>query len=349
MPANQSTPEVTRADREAARAIYVTEHVIDGIDPFLSGENDAGTLVQAFARHRLAYSPARGGDELREALQASLEFACLTLAFHGRDRGTDRQERMLDDLEELARKLDPQMRKALASTDMAGAEKLAQDSETLAAQATSTSEAEQLRAYARGIRRGAALSAPPVEGLTSGEVTPCHPLWNAAIMAHDATPHLVGCHGKVSDTVHGWQPCSCYRHIRAMIGFAASLGTHAGLTSGGGINQADRDAAADILDLLSGYAMDAAHIRSGDLDHNEVLRRVARHRLAASPKATATAIVQEEAVARVTAAWSVMMRKFGGAFGDIDNGYFPEVEEMRRSVASLTDSGTAATIGGERA
>jgi len=55
------------------------------------------------------------GAGLREALQASLEFACLTLAFHGRDRGTDRQERMLDDLEELARKLDAQVRKALAT------------------------------------------------------------------------------------------------------------------------------------------------------------------------------------------------------------------------------------------
>ncbi len=49
----------------------------------------------------------------------------------------------------------------------------------------------------------------------------------------------------------------------------------------GEVEQSDRDAAADILDSLSGYTMDAAHIRSGDMDHNEVVQRIARHRHAA--------------------------------------------------------------------
>lgn len=53
----------------------------------------------------------------REALQKGLEFAVLTLAFHGRDRGTDREAKMLDDLEQLARELDPLMRRALVAID----------------------------------------------------------------------------------------------------------------------------------------------------------------------------------------------------------------------------------------
>ena len=52
-------------------------------------------------------------DKLREALDKSLQFACLTLAFHGRDRGTDHQEKMLDDLEVLARELDPLVREQI--------------------------------------------------------------------------------------------------------------------------------------------------------------------------------------------------------------------------------------------
>jgi hypothetical protein len=68
--------------------------------------------------------------------------------------------------------------------------------------------------------RAAALSAP---SYAPGNVNPNHPLWDAAISTHDATPHLKGCHGRVSGTATGWQPCSCYRHIRAMIAFATAL------------------------------------------------------------------------------------------------------------------------------
>lgn len=53
----------------------------------------------------------------REALQKGLEFAVLTLAFYGRDRGTDREAKMLNDLEQLARELDPLMRQAIASLE----------------------------------------------------------------------------------------------------------------------------------------------------------------------------------------------------------------------------------------
>lgn len=49
---------------------------------------------------------------LYDVVQEALEFACLTLAFHGRDRGTPRQEKMLDDLEVLARRLDTTCRTA---------------------------------------------------------------------------------------------------------------------------------------------------------------------------------------------------------------------------------------------
>ena len=52
--------------------------------------------------------------DLRTVLTEALYFAVCTLAFHGRDRGTDRQEKMLDDMEDLARDLDPRVRAALA-------------------------------------------------------------------------------------------------------------------------------------------------------------------------------------------------------------------------------------------
>ena len=48
-----------------------------------------------------------------------------------------------------------------------------------------------------------------------------------------------------------------------------------------------------------------------------------------------TTVPAEDAVERVRRAWSEMMREFGRAFGDIDNGYYAEVEEMRASVAAL--------------
>jgi hypothetical protein len=59
--------------------------------------------------------PAPGEVELNTVLTEALYFAVCTLAFHGRDRGTDRQEGMLDDLEKLARDLDPRIRAARAS------------------------------------------------------------------------------------------------------------------------------------------------------------------------------------------------------------------------------------------
>lgn len=40
-------------------------------------------------------------------------------------------------------------------------------------------------------------------------------------------------------------------------------------------------------------------------------------------------------VARLQAAWPVMMRKFGHVFGNLDDGYYPEVEDMRKAVAAF--------------
>lgn len=48
--------------------------------------------------------------------------------------------------------------------------------------------------------------------------------------------------------------------------------------------------------------------------------------------------VDREAAARLGRAWSAMMREFGHAFGDIDNGYYPEVTEMQEAVAALKTS-----------
>lgn len=56
-------------------------------------------------------------DAVREAVQKGLEFVAVTLAFLGRDRGTDRESKTLDGLAIEARALDPIMREALAALD----------------------------------------------------------------------------------------------------------------------------------------------------------------------------------------------------------------------------------------
>lgn len=56
-----------------------------------------------------------GKVEVERGLKDALYLAVSTLAFHGRDRGTDRQDSMLDGLEEVARKADPTIRAALAA------------------------------------------------------------------------------------------------------------------------------------------------------------------------------------------------------------------------------------------
>jgi hypothetical protein len=56
-------------------------------------------------------APASG----RAVLEKALEFACMTIAFIGRDQGTDRIDRTLSDLTGEAIKLERQLRPALAS------------------------------------------------------------------------------------------------------------------------------------------------------------------------------------------------------------------------------------------
>ena len=102
---------VTDEDRAVAEAI------ISGARGYaVKLPNDGHTAIQLVAQHRIAARAAPPAMD-REALQKGLEFAVLTLAFHGRDRGTDREAKMLDDLEQLARELDPLMRQAIASLE----------------------------------------------------------------------------------------------------------------------------------------------------------------------------------------------------------------------------------------
>lgn len=80
-PANPSTPEVTRADA--------------WLDEWLSqdgtGYRHSGDEMRAAIRHRLAHSPARGGDELREALEQAADEFDLILA-RLRDHQPERAE-----------------------------------------------------------------------------------------------------------------------------------------------------------------------------------------------------------------------------------------------------------------
>ena len=147
--------EVTREDRVAAwpyRADYYREEDING---WLRGEYDHNRIIQALARHRLAtratdptpvakvrvkhggygmelatyvayglpegdhwlyaHPPAAPADGLVEALYDAHLFSCMVLAFIGRDRGTERQDAMLDGLCVEASKIDDQLRTALAA------------------------------------------------------------------------------------------------------------------------------------------------------------------------------------------------------------------------------------------
>ena len=72
------------------------------------------TIWQASRTAALAES-AKVMEEAERVLNRGLELAVLTLAFHGRDRGTNRLESTLDGLEELARKHETEARPAIAA------------------------------------------------------------------------------------------------------------------------------------------------------------------------------------------------------------------------------------------
>ena len=137
MPANQSTPEVTRAD-EARRLI----EKLAGADIDVSGTAAIGiTSADIIAANDwLSATPARGGDELQEAAQAMLT---KRWASSGGEWGvpewveTDEPRRFAEQI--------------LASTDMAGA---------------SVPDRLARRMGAEFVARD---DVPPVEGLTSGE------------------------------------------------------------------------------------------------------------------------------------------------------------------------------------
>lgn len=82
-------------------------------------------------------------EVIREALKEALHLAVWTLAFHGRDRGTDRQEKMLDDLEGQARKVDPLVRSAFSSLD-------AEPVQPSSGAESAESLIEYIKAYAEG-------------------------------------------------------------------------------------------------------------------------------------------------------------------------------------------------------
>lgn len=130
MPANQSTPEVTRADRER-----------DALTLERFGFYSTAREVRNGAYDQNVATPARGGDELREALRASLAKRSqpamdppYTAAFNAA-------------LDMVARDVAP----FLASTDMAGA---------------SVPDRLARRMGAEFIARD---DVPQVEGLTSGD------------------------------------------------------------------------------------------------------------------------------------------------------------------------------------
>lgn len=64
-----------------------------------------------------ATEPPADVEGMREALGKAHLFAVLTLAFLGRDRVTDRQEQMLDDLQREAASIEATLRAALTASE----------------------------------------------------------------------------------------------------------------------------------------------------------------------------------------------------------------------------------------
>lgn len=351
MPANQSTPEATRADvtRELSGesvcgfrvAAYRETHPEHGAkfghhysehwstpnsrDPRVTVER---LFTEDQLRQALSATPARGGDELREA-----SFAGYRL------QGPDGEDYFNDSTTPLS---DNDRRNgwvetplyALASTDMAGAveversaikeyliacadaadaQKLRCGSDT-AMRANLTAEAKAYRNAARMIfeqdHASYRTAAPPVEGLTSGE---------------------------------GYKDVDLLR-IDLLRGALVS----------------QRDWHVEQAKSLSKQPQSPA-IEWRRNEHHEqvdniytVLNKI--RRLAASPKATATASVREllpEYGTWLPNVWDAYLRELVG-WQAADNwarlpATFRWSDFYDRIVASLTDSGTAATIGGERA
>ncbi len=129
-----------------------------------------------------------------------------------------------------------------------------------------------------------------------------------------------------------------------------------GLTSGERVQQI-RNARAVLADILGVPVPDAFYMSDGVFDFDRAVKKV-EALLAASPKATATASVREAHILTVAKAADYVVRFEAAVEQQKDDPsaaltYLASQAEVAvryiKRLIALTDSGTAATIGGERA
>jgi len=368
MPANQSTPEVTShaADMLDQYASFIRNDVkADDFErhPYVPEIEETAQALRDLA------TPARGGDELREALDEALALIQEAKGLAGPGSVTDH----LDFAESWLDKITA----ALASTDMAGADHLASAGKPMAAP-----DRLARRMGAEFVARDAA---SPVEGLTSGEGWV---YWNPDAGEEYADNHPVRS-GECVDAERIRQSTPqedvLWRAMQEQFSRAEALAAKPTT-----LEEEMCIAVADVLNAAWSLCDDTAE---GDSDKPQVPREawkrlsdaldtleaiipeseqpcrpgVAARLLGATPKATATASVREgEALAGYRAAVSFISADSWDGCSDCieilraarsadwQNDQAADLDETARQLArirrfALTDSGTAATIGGERA
>lgn len=330
MPANQSTPEVTRA------------FLAWNDDDSSKGYCDRERGFHAGYAAALSTTPARGGDELREAADRLLK-ATDARALHGRDHVPSMRE------EQEARWV---LRSALASTDMAGAGEEVDYAEAARVMFDACRDrfmrAEQCYPAIDALASAGFIAAPPVEGLTSGEgVTPRR-------LLEDDKPdgYLESDHDFVMN------------NLDACLAWLEARTTSPKATATASVREAIR---AEIVntpetaDFMAGVPLEAAHQRERwGVSHDGgktpfdwfwligyLAQKAANAQLAGD---TEKALHHTISTAAALANWHAQIAgrtDMRPGIGPDNGGEKPG--SAYALAASLTDSGTAATIGGERA
>lgn len=277
MPANQSTPEVTRADTDSAFLYDLAGRLYRIATPAMGfDQNDTDQLYRIARDLAKPATPARGGDKLREAAHIAA-----FRAIHGEAGDPLESPETFDFASKVADAI-------LVSTDMAGA---------------SVPDRLARRMGAEFVARD---DVPPVEGLTSGEgdapeAITYNPVYGVTYIGADPTRgHVYSLAASPKATA----PASVREHLQRMI-----------------------DAAANYIEPTTYIARHPDVSSIGDCQWVREFPEPSEH--------------QSEAGKAMT------QRRRDQAFIR-DMLYMLDGPEQREAMR-LTDSGTAATIGGERA
>ncbi|MBI0530895.1 hypothetical protein [Sphingomonas sp. TX0522] len=311
-PANQSTPEVTRADTDSAFLYELAGRLFHTAAPTIGfDQNDSDVLYRIARDLAKPATPARGGDELREALDEALALIQEAKGLAGPGSVTDH----LDFAESWLDKITA----ALASTDTAGADHLASAGKPMAAP-----DRLARRMGAEFIARD---DVPQVEGLTSGE-------------------GLRALSDRATAGPWAWEQCGDKEDAPVVgIAFPGDDPDCKAPYEG-----EFRDSDASRMTIAYDWQWCDGNSPSANAAFAVACVNYVRAMLAASPKAAATASVREDCAAAcdriATGSVYIGESEEGRARHE---GIIAGARNCAAAIRRLTDSGTAATIGGERA